>query len=345
MDTLKARFVEKVSAIPNVADVAALSATLKKAGKKATAEDRIDLAAILAHVAFMSPDRIAEVYDAFAKGWKGEAVKADPIPTLDTDPVPAPDGLWDAWWAVATDAMGGELDAAGITGRTADLGGMMPETFVSRVSALSYLYPGVKDASASPMPEQIKLETLAACPPNSLGRKFHDLIVDNKFDLEVLDRDALGLSALPEPLDYLNTRMLQAHDLWHITAGYDTTALHEIAISAFQMAQFGHNYSAQFLSVMAAIGARSDVRGFTMLTETIVTAWVHGRETPPMMLIDWEKEWVKPVDQLRQDFSITPYDSPYPANIIEKGLAAQAFIGKIKGFFTNLLGRKPALQD
>ncbi|MEM1106035.1 MAG: Coq4 family protein [Pseudomonadota bacterium] len=345
MDALKSRFTDKVTAAPDPAAVTALAAKLKSAGKKAGAEDRIDLAAMLAHAAFLSPDRVAQIYDALATGWSGKEVTAAPIQTLDEDPMPAPEGLWDAWWAVASDAMAGQLDASGITQRTANLGGMMPEAFLARLAELSYFYPGVRDASAAPMPEPIKLDTLAACPPNSLGRQFHDLIVDNKFDLEVLDREALGLTQLPAPLEYLNTRMLQSHDLWHITAGYETTALHEIAISAFQMAQFGHNYSAQFLSIMAAIGARSDVRGFTMLTETIVTAWIHGRQTEPMLRIDWESEWVKPVDELRREFAITPYKSPYPANIIEKGLAFQAFIAKIRGVFGGIFGRKPALQD
>ncbi len=52
----------------------------------------------------------------------------------------------------------------------------------------------------------------------------------------MLDRDAPSLRDLPAPLNYLNARILQVHDLWHLVGGYQTTGLHEIAISAFHLA-------------------------------------------------------------------------------------------------------------
>ena len=338
-EMLRAQFLERVVVSPDTRDVEAAARALKAAGRKASAGSRIDVAAALAHAAFLAPDRVGEIYDALAAGWSGVPVAGEPLPTLDAPPLAAPEELWDAWWSVVDDALSGELDALSITSRSAALGGMMPEAFTERVAAQSYLYPGIREASQSPLPEQVTIETLAACPKGSLGRQFHDLIVDNKFDLEVLDRDALGLSDLPQPLDYLNTRILQAHDLWHITAGYDTTALHEIAISAFQMAQFGHNYSAQFLSITAAVGARAPARGFIVLMDTITSAWTHGRETPPLMLIDWETDWVRPVEELRAAHGITPYDGPYPANLIERGQSIQAFLARVRGVFGSLFGR------
>ena len=201
---------------------------------------------------------------------------------------------------------------------------------------MSHLYEGVTEAAAGPMPELIHLSTLAACPPGSLGREFHDLIVDNKFDLEVLDRSEIAVEALPQPLAYLNTRMLQAHDLWHITAGYETTALHEIAISAFQMAQFGHNYSAQFLSLTGVIGALSPARGYRYLMDTIATAWAHGRETPAMILVPWEQVWDQPVDTIRRTYGIEPYDRAHPADLIERSRAISERLGALINGLRNL---------
>jgi ubiquinone biosynthesis protein Coq4 len=181
----------------------------------------------------------------------------------------------------------------------------------------------VTEAAKAGFPARTRLADLAACPAGSLGEEFHRLIVDNNFDLEVLDRDALGLTDLTPPLDYLNGRMLQAHDLWHIVAGYRTTALHEVAISGFQMAQFGHNYSAMFLAVAATAAAVRDTAFFAMLMDTILTAWAHGRQTPPMLLIPWERVWDQPTEAIRSRFGVTPYATPYPADIFEQ-LAASA---------------------
>ena len=72
-----------------------------------------------------------------------------------------------------------------------------------------------------------------------------------------VSREALSLASLPPALRYLNTRILQMHDIWHLAGGFKTTALHEIAISAFQQAQFGHGYSAMFLAVVTAASVPS----------------------------------------------------------------------------------------
>ncbi|MCR9269964.1 MAG: Coq4 family protein [Hyphomonadaceae bacterium] len=302
----------------DVTQLKQLTASIKAAGTRASPETRIALAAELAHAAFMAPDRVAQVYDAITETWLDRVLDAPPVNTLDRPSEVVPAGLWDSFWAIVEDAADGKLDALAITERTAALGGEMSPAFVQRVAEMSYTYPGIKQAAAQDMPSKIELGTLAQQPPGSLGGLFHQLIVENKFDLEVLDRSEIGLSELPVPLAYLNTRILQAHDLWHITAGYETTALHEIALSGFQMAQFGHNYSAQFLAIVAAVGAISPAAGYRVLIDTITTSWAHGRETYPMMLIPWEAVWHKSADEIRALYNIKEYERPYRADLIER---------------------------
>ncbi|MGA1343915.1 MAG: Coq4 family protein [Hyphomonas sp.] len=303
---------------PFEADAVAQTARrLASAKSSATPADRADLAALLARTAFLEPDRTGEVYDALALGWLGRPVKAAALGTLSRPPLGVPAGLFEAWWAVAEDLAAGRLDALAVTQRTAALGGLLPKESEVRLAEMSYLWPGVRDVADRPLPEPVRLEEIAACPPGSLGRAFHDLIVENRFDLEVLDRNAIGLSRLEKPLDYLNTRILQSHDLWHIIAGYETTSLHELAISAFQLAQFGHSYSAQFLAVSAATGALSPAFAWPVLMDTMMTAWVHGRETLPLMTLEWEQLWHLTPRQIRDQYGIRPYRRPWRADIVE----------------------------
>jgi ubiquinone biosynthesis protein Coq4 len=317
-------FDREVMVVPDVADVRRLAAEAKASHGTASAALRMKLAARLAHAAFLAPDRVAEIYDALAEGWRGEPVMAAPIATLGLPPSMAPDGLWEAFWSVVEDGRAGKLDALGVTSRTAGLGALQDAEFQDRVVQTSFTYEGVEAIATLPLPRRHRLEELGACPENSLGRLFYHVIVDNSFDLEVLDRDAIGLAKLPSPLDYLNTRMLQAHDLWHLVGGYETTSLHEIAISAFQMSQFGHSYSAQFLAVTASIGAHMPAEGYPVLMDTFTSAWVHGRQTPPMITIDWENVWTNTLEEVREQFGIKPYERPYPANLIEMAMAAAA---------------------
>ena len=143
------------------------------------------------------------------------------------------------------------------------------------------------------------------------------MIVENGYDPEVLDRDAIALSDLPHSLHYLNARILQMHDVWHLVAGYETTSSNEIAISAFQLAQFGHNYSSMFLAAVMAISTFKEPRGFTILMQILAEAWQHGRETPVMMDIEWEQEWDRSLEDIRARHNIATYESIFPADLLE----------------------------
>lgn len=275
------------------------------------------LAALWIHGAAAAPERIPAIYDAAAEGWLGKPQDLAAIRATGGRPEPIPRAFWDALWSQLDEPRGG-LEAAGVTTRTAALAGMVSPALAARVGSAAMAYPGVSAAAAQGYPKKFSLDALARCAPDSLAGQLHALVVDNGFDLEVLDRDALGLEKLPPPLDYLNARILQCHDIWHIVAGYRTTALHEVAISAFQLAQFGHHYSAMFLGMALTRLAFEQPQGGPILLETILTAWVHGRRTPPLLPVKWETVWDKPVQDVRTRLGVVPYVSPFPPDIFEQ---------------------------
>ncbi len=296
-------------------------APLARAAKAGDGQAQRKLAAAFAHAAFACPARIAPYYDAAAEGWYGVAVNGARLAESAPLTAPIPDALWRDFWGLVGDS-GNSIGAAEITARTASFGGHLDSAFQAVAAEACAAYPGVRDAAAQGFPPRFTLEALAACPQGSLGWTFHRLIVDNNFDLEVLDRDKLQLARLTPPLDYVNARVLQSHDLWHIVAGYETTKLHEVAISAFQMAQFGHSYSAMFLAAVLTASAFRQEGAFALLTELTLSAWVHGRRTPPMLGIAWETLWHLPTDEVRTRCGIVAYVSPYPADLAEQFEAA-----------------------
>lgn len=296
-------------------DPAALAARAK-AGDMAAA---LDLAALLARAGFVEPALILDTYDAAAAGWAGQPFRPVALTAGSGKASPA---LWAPFWEFLDDET--RMDAGGFTMRTAQLGDHVDAGFPQRAGDASLAYPGVGDAARQGWPEKFQLNDLAACPADSLGGDFYRLIVDNQFDLEVLDRDALGLANLRPPLDYLNARILQCHDLWHIVAGYQTTALHEVAISAFQLSQFGHNYSAQFLAFIVARGALKQPASVPLLLEIIFTAWRHGRASPQLIGVAWPEVWREPVAAIRDRLGISAYASPFPADLVEQLQAAGA---------------------
>jgi ubiquinone biosynthesis protein Coq4 len=278
------------------------------------------LAALWLHAAAAAPSRLGEIYDGSSRGWLGRAPAA-PHLAAESAAVEIPDAFWPDFWALVSDQTAGG-DAGLITQRTAALSGGLAPDFRAAAVAVALTYPGVSEAAADGFPEKFTLEALARAPEGSLGAEFHHLIVSNGFDLEVLDRDALGLADLPPPLDYLNARILQCHDLWHITAGYQTTGLHEVAISGFQAGQFGHNYSAMFLAMVLTKMALNPMAPTSLMLDVILSAWTHGRETPPLLAVNWPELWDLSVEDIRTRLGVRAYASPYPANLFESLRAA-----------------------
>jgi ubiquinone biosynthesis protein Coq4 len=311
-------FEELTEAPGDGADARALAAAFRQRGE---ATDLEALAALWLNAAAAAPERLAAVHDGAAQGWLGRAPAAPPIllPEIPSEPIPR--AFWQGFWALLAEPPG-SLGAGGVTQRTAALLGQLAPGLSARVGAAALAYPGCAAAVAQGYPHRFTLEALARCPPGSLGGAFHALIVDNGFDLEVLDREALGLAQAPAPHDYLNARILQCHDLWHLAAGYRTTALHEVAISGFQAGQFGHHYSAMFLAVVLSRVAFERPEGAGVLLDVVSTGWTHGRESPPLLGLDWEALWDRPAEEVRARLGLTAYASPWPADLFEQLAAA-----------------------
>jgi ubiquinone biosynthesis protein Coq4 len=319
-DQERAGFEALAQAGADDADAArALGARLKAKHQPA---DLKALAALWIHGAAAAPESLPGTYDAVAEGYLGEPVGVKPVVTdAPAGPEPIPTAFWKGLWELLEEPRAG-LQAVNLTTKTAILAGMISPGAQARVGKAARCYPGVPAAVAQGYPKPFALEALARCPPDSLGGEFHALIVDNGFDLEVLDRQALGLDKLSPPLDYLNARILQCHDLWHIVGGYRTTALHEVAISGFQLGQFGHHYSSMFLAMALTRIAFERPEGGAIMLPTILAAWSHGRRTPPLLGVPWETLWDKPLADVRARLGVTPYVSPFPADLFEQLSAA-----------------------
>lgn len=275
--------------------------------------------AALCWVAFAAPAATRAVYDSLSQHWLGAELSA-PEP-YSQEAAPPPAAFWKSFEMVLEGPAEG-YDAGSITAAVADLGGQLAEGYLALAEAAAIDHCTPFKPAVEAVPSKLALAPLGRCPELSLGRALHDLWVHNGFDPEVLDREQIQLSELPPALCYLNTRILQMHDVWHLVAGYETTALHEIAISAFQLAQFGHNYSAQFLATVAVMTQRRTPALLPVLLTLYSEAWCHGRSAPALMSIEWEHHWRQPIDELQSTLRIAPFAGSLPANLFEQQAAA-----------------------
>ncbi len=269
------------------------------------------LAALWLHVAVAQPEDLAAIYDAAAEGWLGEPVGGPPVRAVaGLRPAAIPAAFWTALWSLIAETNG--LGAAGVTARTAALSGLIAPDVIRRRAKAAGAWPGLAAAARSGLPRPFSAPALARCPPGSLGAAFWA----QHPDLEV------GRHAdLPAPLDYVAARIAQTRGLWALTAGYEATTLHEVALYAFQLGQFGHHYAAKYLGMVLTRLAFEQPAGGPLMLQTILTAWTHGRRTPPLIGTRWETLWDKPVDAVRKTLGVTPYASPYPADLFEQAAA------------------------
>ena len=292
------------------------SAAIQAAALAARAGDTaacVPIAAALVQCAFAAPETAEAVYATFRNGWRGEAAKAAMPEVLSAALSPS---FWNAFWQLLDETAA--MDALTITSRVAALGAFVDACLRERAEAVAAHHPKAARPATRTPPPRLTLDELARQPEGSLAHDFWRLIVDNKFDLEVLDRETMNLSSLPPALCYLNTRILQMHDIWHLVGGFHTTALHEIAISAFQQAQFGHGYSAMFLAVVVSRMALSGGEAAPVILQTIAEASQYGADCPSFMAIAWEKEWQAPLSEIRARHGIAGFKGSYPADHFEQ---------------------------
>jgi len=286
-----------------------------KAGEK---NAQLEVSASLLWCAFAAPQAISPIYDMLSQTY----LQRPTVPvSLDVAEVEIPESFWQVFANTLTGPEGG-YDAITITATVAALGSSVAPKFHTLVEDAACQHPGADNAATKSVPPLMVFADIESCPPGSLGHALYRMLVDNGYDPEVLDRDAIGLSKLKPAVRYLNTRILQMHDVWHLVAGYQTTSLHEIAISSFQLAQFGHNYSAMFLATVATMSQSNGPEAFNLMMRIISESWVHGRETPPLMAIEFETEWQASITDIRSRYSIDPFKGSFPADLFEQLKAA-----------------------
>ena len=287
------------------------------AGDGVAANMGLNIGALMAHAALAEPERTQQIFDAIAEAWLDEpdaAKRADilraRLPFLSdgtTEPTPVPRFIWDRFWPIVQEAPS-DIDALGFTGAVAAINVEEDLPTRERCERALLMHEDVKTLLAQPE-VRLTMTDLEGWPEGSLGEKLHTMLTENNFDIEVLDADGVVLEGDFPALNRTNRRILQLHDVWHLFAGFDFTPGGEVAISAFQLAQFGQSYSARFLAVtttLISIHAAPIADLFIML---IAEGWRHGRQTPPLLSYPWHEKLGQSIEALREEVGATEFQS------------------------------------
>jgi ubiquinone biosynthesis protein Coq4 len=274
--------------------------------------DALWASVILARVAFVLPemgmaayDRLAELFlDGVPLAFDDRDLGA-PLAAALAAPGRLAPTLPPALWPL----LEGGVDAD-LTPRVAALGGLHPLPLREACARAMRQHPGFVEFRRRPPMRRLTMEHLRGRQPESLGETLRRLIVDNGYDLDVLD-PATVAGYHPE-LDDSNRYILQAHEIWHLVAGYSTSPGHEVAISGFQLAQFGHPYSRDFLAVALALTTFTAPVTACFFLQLALEGWRHGRQSPPLTLVDWHGSLDDSLATIRAREGIAVYQSLLP---------------------------------
>lgn len=300
----RARIAFEIMTLSGKGDAGALAAGLRKG---VTSVGLQALAAKLLHVAVCAPERVRDVYDAAAHGWLASGAYA-PTTRNTGGHDPGPD-FWAAFWRLL-DKPPEVRRALPFTVATVHLSGLHSRELDQRAAAAALAYAGVREAVAAGRLGDGAPAPTAVLASDSLGALVRVEGLRRGVIPGLLKAADLELDRLPPPLGYLNARVLETYLPISLVAGYSTSDLDELALAAFQIAQFGHPYSATLIALAVATLAFQRPPGLEQVLDSIFRGWIHGRQTPLLLAVNWDSQWDRPLADVRHALGVVPFDPP-----------------------------------
>lgn len=151
------------------------------------------------------------------------------------------------------------------------------------------------------IPEPYDLPQLAALAEGSLGQAYAAAVTRLGYDPNL----HAGMEASSEAL-YVELRLSQTHDLWHLLTGFDSSLAGEIGLQAFHLGQFPYPLAALLIAEALISTTLTDPGQLPLLVETVHTGLAMGRQARSLFAQRWEEGWAKPLEQWRQELNLTP---------------------------------------
>jgi ubiquinone biosynthesis protein COQ4 len=175
------------------------------------------------------------------------------------------------------------------------------ESLQSIISNLKLSEQGKLAFETYPRLGEVKLEQLAALPPNSLGFAYAEHMQSNGLK---------PLSIKPSNNDYefLGAHLTETHDIWHVVTGFNTNILGELKLEALYVSQFPH--SRFWLALVTKNLLKTvlhDIEKSTEYMDELTEGWTTGKYAKPLFGIDWKTLWAKPLHQIREDLNLKSF--------------------------------------
>lgn len=144
------------------------------------------------------------------------------------------------------------------------------------------------------------LDALVQYPSDSLGYLYAKTMKAKGFRAE----DLYESTPIYSEASYVEARLSQTHDIWHIVTGFGVSPAEEIGLQAFHLPQFPYPLAVSLLSSSMMSALLFDPEQLPTLLDAIQIGWTMGKNAKSLFAQKWEEAWEKPLIQWRQELNL-----------------------------------------
>lgn len=144
------------------------------------------------------------------------------------------------------------------------------------------------------------LDVLRQYPTDSLGYLYATAMQARGFRSEDLYQDM----SINSEASYVEARLSQTHDIWHIVTGFGVSATEEIGLQAFHLPQFPYPLALSLLSSSMMSTLLFAPEQLPTLLDAIHRGWTMGKKAKSFFAQKWEEAWDKSLIQWQQELNI-----------------------------------------
>jgi ubiquinone biosynthesis protein Coq4 len=151
------------------------------------------------------------------------------------------------------------------------------------------------------IPPAHDLEALLTYPQDSLGYIYAATMKKTGFDPNL----HAGMTAESDA-QYVELRLSQTHDIWHIITGFDTSPIGEIGLQAFHLPQFPYPLATMLIANSLISTTLFTPQELPKLLMSITQGFQMGKSAKSLFAQKWEQNWEKPLIQWQTELNIQP---------------------------------------
>jgi ubiquinone biosynthesis protein COQ4 len=145
------------------------------------------------------------------------------------------------------------------------------------------------------------LDRLLTYPENSLGYIYATAMKTSGLDPNL----HVGMTAASDA-HYVELRLSQTHDIWHILTGFNTSKIGEIGLQAFHLPQFPYPLATMLIANSLIASTLFDPKQLPSLLAAIGQGWRMGETAQALFAQKWEEAWDKPLTEWQAELNLQP---------------------------------------